>query len=98
MLACHDIDMMFRLADRIVVLRHGRVVAEVRPSEVHPDDVIALLSGQDADSSARSQLTRLHGLTGRLVSADPSSSLSLILSALGAALGSERLCIHLADR
>jgi signal transduction histidine kinase/ABC-type multidrug transport system ATPase subunit len=96
LLACHDIDMMFRLADRIVVLRHGRVVAEVRPSEVHPDDVIALLSGQDADSSARSQLTRLHGLAGRLVSADPSSSLSLILSALGAALGSDRLCIHLA--
>ena len=95
MLACHDIDMMFRLADRIVVLRHGRVVAEVRPTDVHPDDVIALVSGQDADSSARSQLTRLHGLTGRLVSADPSSSLSLILSALGAALGSERLCIHL---
>ena len=95
LLACHDIDMMFRLADRIVVLRHGRVVADVRPSEVHPDDVIALLSGQDADSSARSQLTRLHGLADRLVSADPSSSLSLILSALGAALGSERLCIHL---
>ena len=95
-LACHDIDMMFRLADRIVVLRHGRVVAEVRPGDVHPDDVIALLSGQDADSSARSQLTRLHGLTGRLVSADPSSSLSLILSSLGAALGAERLCIHLA--
>jgi signal transduction histidine kinase/ABC-type multidrug transport system ATPase subunit len=95
LLACHDIDLMFRLADRIVVLRHGRVVAEVAPAEVHPDDVIALLSGQDADSSARSQLTRLHGLADRLVSADPSSSLSLILSALGAALGSERLCIHL---
>ncbi len=95
LLACHDIDMMFRLADRIVVLRHGQVVAEVAPGEVHPDDVIALLSGQDADSSARRQLTRLHGLAGRLVSADPSSSLSLILSALGAALGSERLCIHL---
>jgi signal transduction histidine kinase/ABC-type multidrug transport system ATPase subunit len=97
LLACHDIDLMFRLADRIVVLRHGRVVAEVTPRDVHPDDVIALLSGQDADSSARSQLTRLHGLAGRLVSADPSSSLSLILSALGAALGSERLCIHLID-
>jgi signal transduction histidine kinase/ABC-type multidrug transport system ATPase subunit len=94
-LACHDIDMMFRLADRIVVLRHGRFVAEVTPAEVHPDDVVALLSGQNADSSARSQLTRLHGLADRLVSADPSSSLSLILSALGAALGSERLCIHL---
>ncbi len=86
---------MFRLADRIVVLRHGRVAAEVMPAEVHPDDVVALLSGQELDSSARRQLTRLHGLADRLVSADPSSSLSLILSALGAALGSERLCIHL---
>src|ERR1039457_5459602 len=72
-LACHDIDQMFRLADRVVVL----------------------LSGQQIDPPARRQLTRLHGLTDRLVSADPSSSLSLILSALGAALSSERLCIHL---
>ncbi len=95
LLACHDVGLMFRLADRIVVLRQGRVVAEVAPGEVHPDDVVALQSGQNADSSARSQLTRLHGLTDRLVSADPSSSLSLILQALGAALGSERLCIHL---
>ncbi len=95
-IACHDIDMMFRLADRIVVLRHGRVVADVNPGVVHPDDVAALLSGQEIDSSPRRQLTRLQGLTGRLVAADPSSSLSLILSALSAALGAERLCIHLA--
>ena len=88
---------MFRLADRIVVLRHGRVVTEVLPSEVHPDDVVALVSGQAVDSSARLQLTRLHGLAGRLVASDPSSSLSLILSALGAALGSERLAIHLLE-
>jgi signal transduction histidine kinase/ABC-type multidrug transport system ATPase subunit len=97
LLACHDIDQMFRLADRIIVLRHGRVAAEVRPAQVHPDDVVALLSGQQVDSSARRQLSRLHGLADELVSADPSSSLSLILSALGAALGSERLCIHLLD-
>jgi len=95
LLACHDIDQMFRLADRIVVLRQGRIVADLRPADTHPDDVVALLSGQQVDSSARRQLTRLHGLTDRLVSADPSSSLSLILSALGAALSSERLCIHL---
>ena len=95
LLSCHDTGQMFRLADRIVVLRHGQVVAEVSPSEVHPDDVVALVSGQAVDSSARRQLTRLHRLTGRLVSSEPSSSLSLILSALGAALGSERLCIHL---
>ncbi|MBO0820311.1 MAG: ATP-binding cassette domain-containing protein, partial [Nocardiopsaceae bacterium] len=93
----HDIAQMFRLADRIIVLRRGRVVAEVSPSEVHPDDVAALISGQKVDSSARRQLTRLHSLAGRLVTSDPSSSLSLILSALGAAIGSERLCIHLID-
>jgi signal transduction histidine kinase/ABC-type multidrug transport system ATPase subunit len=97
LLSCHDTAQMFRLADRIVVLRHGRVVAEVLPSEVHPDDVVALISGQAVDSSARRQLARLHRLTGRLVSSEPSSSLSLILSALSAALGSERLCIHLVD-
>ncbi len=97
LLSCHDTEMMFRLADRIVVLRHGKVVTEVAPSEVHPDDVVALVSGQAVDSSARGQLTRLHGLTDRLVSSDPSSSLSLILSALGAALGSERLAIHLLE-
>jgi signal transduction histidine kinase/ABC-type multidrug transport system ATPase subunit len=94
-IACHDIEQMFRLADRIVVLRQGRVVSDLEPAGAHPDDVVALLSGQQVDSSARQQLSRLHGLTDRLVSADPSSSLSLILSALGAALGSERLSIHL---
>jgi signal transduction histidine kinase/ABC-type multidrug transport system ATPase subunit len=95
LLACHDIDQMFRLADRIVVLRQGRILADLSPADTYPDDVVALLSGQEVDSSARRQLTRLHGLTDRLVSADRSSSLSLILSALGSALGIERLCIHL---
>jgi len=94
LLASRDIEQMFRLADRIVILRHGAVVAEVDPRGTHPDDVAALLSGQQVDSSARRQLTRLHGLADRLVSADPSSSLSLILSALGAALASDRVCIH----
>jgi signal transduction histidine kinase/ABC-type multidrug transport system ATPase subunit len=98
LLISHDIEQMFRLADRIVVLRHGRVAGDVRPDSGHPDEVAALVSGQPVDSSARRQLTRLHGLADRLASADPSSSLSLILSALGAALGTERLCIHLLER
>jgi signal transduction histidine kinase/ABC-type multidrug transport system ATPase subunit len=96
LLACHDIEQMFRLSDRIVVLRQGRIVADLQTTDTHPEDVVALLSGQQVDTSARTQLTRLHGLTDRLISADPSSSLSLILSALGAALNTERLCIHLA--
>src|ERR1700689_2624310 len=73
LLACHDIDQMFRLADRIVVLRRGRVVADVLPEQVHPDDVVALVSGQQIDSSARGQLTRLHGLADRPGSAAPPS-------------------------
>jgi signal transduction histidine kinase/ABC-type multidrug transport system ATPase subunit len=93
-LASRDIEQMFRLADRIVVLRHGRIVADPDPRVTHPDDVAALLSGQQVDSTARRQLTRLHGLADRLVSAHPSSSLSLILSALGAALGTDKVCIH----
>ena len=51
------------------------------------------------DSSARRQSApACTAWLDRLASADPSSSLSLILSALGAALGTERLCIHLLER
>ena len=97
LLVSHDIDQMFRLADRIVVLRHGRVAAELDTAQSHPDEVISLISGQESDSSARRQLSRLHGLADRLAAADPSSSLPLILSALGGALGASQLCLHLVD-
>jgi signal transduction histidine kinase/ABC-type multidrug transport system ATPase subunit len=96
-LVSHDIEQIFRLADRIVVLRHGRIVADVDPADSHPEDIIAFISGQATDSSARRQLGRLHGLADRLASADPSSSLPLILSALGDALGTPRLCLHLVE-
>jgi signal transduction histidine kinase len=97
-LVSRDLPQIFRLADRILVLRHGTVIAELRPQETHPDELAALLSGQRIDTSARRQLTRLHGLAGQLMAAGSSSGLSLILSAIGAALRSDRLCIHvLAD-
>ncbi len=97
LLVSHDLDQMFRLGDRIVVLRNGRLVAEVDPRRAHHEDVVSLMSGQPVDSSARGQLTRLHGLADRLASADRSSSLSLILSTLAAALNVEHLAVHLAD-
>jgi signal transduction histidine kinase/ABC-type multidrug transport system ATPase subunit len=97
LLVSHDIDQMFRLADRIAVLRHGRIVADLDPAVAHPDDVVALMAGQEVDVSPRRQLDRLHGLVDRLTAADPSSSLPLIVSALGAALGTDEVCIHLLD-
>jgi signal transduction histidine kinase/ABC-type multidrug transport system ATPase subunit len=97
LLVSHDVEQMFRLASRIVVLRHGQVVAEVDPKLSHPDEVAALLSGQPVDASARRQLTRLHSLADQLASAPSSSSLSLILSALGAALENEQLCLHVRE-
>jgi signal transduction histidine kinase/ABC-type multidrug transport system ATPase subunit len=97
LLVSHDIDQMFRLADRIAVLRQGRIVADIDPAVAHPDDVVALMAGQEVDVSARRQLDRLHGLVDRLASADPSSSLPLILSALASALGTDQVCIHLVD-
>lgn len=97
LLVSHDVDQMFRLGDRIVVLRNGRIVAEVDPRRSHPDEVLGLMSGQPVGSSARGQLDRLHGLADRLASADRSSSLWLILSTLGAALGVEHLAVHLVE-
>ncbi len=90
LIATRDIRQMFRIADRIVVLRHGRVVTEIEPPESHPDDVAALLAGGTVDGSARRQLTRLHGLADSLAVTDPSSGLALIVSALAAALGVDR--------
>jgi signal transduction histidine kinase/ABC-type branched-subunit amino acid transport system ATPase component len=92
-LATRDIRQMFRVAHRIVVLRHGRVVAQIEPSGSHPDDVAALLAGGSVDGSARRQLTRLHGLADSLAVADPSSGLALIASALSAALNIDRSCV-----
>ncbi len=97
MIVTHDVDQMFRLADRIVVLRRGRVVAEVSPEESHPDEVAALLSGQPVEISPRRQLSRLQNLADQLASASPSSGLTLIISALAAALGIGQLCVHVRE-
>jgi signal transduction histidine kinase len=90
LLATRDVGQMFRVAGRVVVLRHGRVVTEIKPSDSHPDDVAALLAGGTVDGSARRQLTRLHGLADSLAVADPSSGLAMIIAALAAALNLDR--------
>ena len=97
LLISHRIEQVFRLADRVVVLRHGRVVANRATVELHPDDVIALMAGVEADTSARGQIQRLHSLVDQLAEEEPSASIPLIVSALSAALGADQVCVHLLD-
>ena len=98
LLVSHRLEQVFNLADRIAVLRDGRIVAEVSPLEVHPDDVVAMISGVEADSTARRQLRRLRSLVDQLAEAGPAASLPLIVSAMAEALGVDQLCVHLLDR
>jgi signal transduction histidine kinase/ABC-type multidrug transport system ATPase subunit len=97
LLISHDVEQVFNLADRILVLRRGRVVADLVPSESHPDDVVAIMSGHEPEVTARHQLTRLQNLVDQLASAKPNSSLPLVISALGAAIRTDQLCIHFLD-
>ena len=97
LLVSHRIDQVFDLADRIVVLRQGRVVGEVSPFEVHPDDVIDLMAGHETETTARKQLHRLHSLVDQLAEVEPSASLPLIVAAIATALDQPQVCVHLHD-
>jgi signal transduction histidine kinase/ABC-type multidrug transport system ATPase subunit len=97
LLVTHSLTQAFTLADRIVVLRAGRIVAEVTPAESHPDDVRALMAGTAIDSTARRQLRRLHSLTDQLAEVAPSASLPLIMAGLADALDEDMLAVHLHD-
>jgi signal transduction histidine kinase/ABC-type cobalamin/Fe3+-siderophores transport system ATPase subunit len=97
LLVSHRLEQVFNLADRIAVLRNGRVVADVSPLEVHPDDIVALISGVESDSSARRQLQRLRSLVDQLAEVEPAASLPLIVAAMAEALGIDHLCVHLVD-
>ena len=68
LLVTRDVDQVFHLADRILVLRDGRVAADVVPTESHPDDVVAIMSGRAPDVTARQQLSRLQSLVDQLAS------------------------------
>jgi signal transduction histidine kinase/ABC-type multidrug transport system ATPase subunit len=95
LLISHRIEQVFRLADRVVVMRHGRVTADRATVELHPDDVIALMAGVDVDTTARQQIHRLRSLVDQLAEEEPSASIPLIVSALSAALGVDQVCVHL---
>ncbi len=97
LLASHDLEQVFALADRIVVLRDGAVVADVTPVEVQRSDVVALMSGVEVDSIASRQIRRLQSLADQLSEAEPAASLPLIVSAMAGALDQDMLCVHLLE-
>ncbi len=98
LLVSHRLEQVFALADRIAILRDGRIQAVVSPLEVHPDDVVAMISGITTESTARRQLHRLRSLVEQLADVDPAASLPLIVSAMVEALAVEQLCVHLLDK
>jgi signal transduction histidine kinase/ABC-type multidrug transport system ATPase subunit len=96
-LVSHQPDEVFDIADRIVVLRHGKVVADVHRAEAHPDDVVAMITGAGVDSTAGQQLRRLHSLAEQLAEADQSSVLPMTVSSLSGALSTDRMAILMGD-
>jgi signal transduction histidine kinase/ABC-type multidrug transport system ATPase subunit len=97
LLVTHEPEATSGLADRVVVLRRGRVVATPAGGELHPDDLLAVMAGTEVESTARRQLRRLRDLVDQLDQSQPSAALPVVVSAAGAALGQERLCVHLLD-
>ena len=97
LLVSHRMEQVFDLADRIVVLRHGRVVADVSPLESHPDDVVALMSGVETDSTARKQLHRLHSLVDQLSDVEPAGLAPAHRGRHRDALDQPQVCVHLLE-
>jgi ABC-type sugar transport system ATPase subunit len=54
LLVSHDLPRVIEVADRIVVLRHGRVVAELRRGEATVPLIVGLMLGENEASSAAS--------------------------------------------
>ena len=47
-LIAHNMPLIFRLTDRIIVLRRGRLVANLRTNETTPDEVVGFITGAEA--------------------------------------------------
>jgi len=50
LLVSHNLDQVFRLADRVYVLRRGRLVGERRIAETDGDHIVAMITGLDGRS------------------------------------------------
>ncbi|HLI15525.1 MAG TPA: ATP-binding cassette domain-containing protein [Acidimicrobiales bacterium] len=59
----HRLEEVLALADRITVIRDGRVVAQVSPGETEERSLVRLMVGRDARAGGRSQEARRAGET-----------------------------------
>ncbi len=48
LLIAHNMPLIFRLTDRVIVLRRGRLVANLRTKETTPDEVVGFITGAEA--------------------------------------------------
>jgi ribose transport system ATP-binding protein len=51
-LISHNLQQVFRIADRIVVLRHGEVAGSRVTAETTPDEIVSLITGSDLMAGA----------------------------------------------
>ena len=62
MFISHNIQHVFQSTDRIVVLRHGEKVADVRSKTTSPDEIVSLMTGATASANGAD----LEDVVGRL--------------------------------
>jgi simple sugar transport system ATP-binding protein len=51
LLVSHQLDQVFRVADRVYVLRRGRLVGQRRTAEADPDQVVGMITGTQQEDS-----------------------------------------------
>jgi ABC-type sugar transport system ATPase subunit len=49
----HNLDQIFRITDRIVVLRRGRIIGTRETATTHPDEIVGMITGAVAPAGAR---------------------------------------------
>ena len=61
----HRMDEIFQLADRVTILRGGRLVSHARIAEIDPRSLAGLMVGEDVDPDYRAPVAGQAGRAGR---------------------------------
>lgn len=81
----HRMAEVFQLGDRITVLRDGKRVASLLPTETTPDDLVKMMIGRSVDTGYRTQFCEQPGAAllevGGLCSGNGTTNVSLVVRA-----------------